>query len=122
VYWAEQESHKGPLHFRQYLEQTPGEKVLLVDDILRSGRLLNEAKMLVESKGAQVVGVAVLFYIPTPKTETIEDLPLYYLAELETPYYSSPDSCQLCTLGVPLEKIAAPRDRAPAQALIAVNV
>jgi orotate phosphoribosyltransferase len=123
VYWAEKESQKGPLHFRQYLEQTPGEKVLLVDDILRSGRLLNEAKRLIESKGAQAVGVAVLFHIPTPKTEAIEDLPLYYLAQLETPYYSNPDSCRLCRLGVPLERIAAPtRDRARAAALIAVDV
>jgi orotate phosphoribosyltransferase len=123
VYWVEKENHKGPLHFRQYLEQTPGEKVLLVDDILRSGRLLNETKRLVESKGAEVVGVAVLFHIPTPKTEAIEDLPLYYLAELETPYYSSPDTCRLCKLGVPLEKTAAPtRDREPAEALIAVDV
>ena len=123
VYWVEKENHKGPLHFRQYLEQKPGEKVLLVDDILRSGRLLNETKRLVESKRAKVVGVAVLFHIPTPKTETMEDLPLYYLAELETPYYSSPDTCQFCKLGVPLEQIDAPkRDRARAEALIAVDV
>ena len=123
VYWVEKENHKDPLHFRQYLEQKPGEKVLLVDDILRSGRLLNETKRLVESKGAEVVGVAVLFHIPTPKTETIKDLPLYYLAELETPYYSSPDTCRLCKLGVPLEKTAAAtRDREPADALIAVDV
>lgn len=123
VYWAEKESQKGPLHFRQYLEQSPGERVLLVDDLLRSGKLLNEARTLVESKGAQVVGVAVLFHIPTPKTEAIEDLPLFYLAQLETPYYSSPDTCQLCKRGVPLEKIArATGDRVRAEALIAVEV
>ena len=123
VYWAEKESHKGPLHFRQYLEQKPGEKVLLVDDILRSGKLLNEARRLVESEGAEVVGVAILFYIPTPKTDAIEGLPLYYLAELETPYYSSPDTCRLCKLGMPLEQIEAPRrDRERAEALTAVDV
>jgi len=121
VYWVEKESQKGPLHFRQYFEQTPGVKVLLVDDILRSGTLLNETRRLIESKGGEVVGVAVLFHIPTPKTETIEGLPLYYLAEIETPYYSSPDTCRLCKLGVPLEKIAAPtRDRVRAEALIEV--
>src|SRR5258706_6484955 len=42
VYWAERREENGPMHFRQYLEQTPGEKVLLVDDILRSGRNLSE--------------------------------------------------------------------------------
>lgn len=112
VYWTEKETRKGPMHFRQYIEPLPGEKVVLVDDILRSGKLLNEAKRLVDSKGGKVVAVAVLFYIPTPKTDRIEDVPLYYLAELETPYYSNRDTCQLCKRGVPLEN----------QALIEVNV
>ena len=123
VYWAEKETHNGALHFPQFLEQTPGERVLLVDDILRSGKLLNEAKRLIQSKGARVVGVAVLVHIPTPKTEQVEGLPLYCLAELEIPYYSSPGTCELCKLGVPLEKTAAAAgDRLRAEALIAVDV
>src|SRR5690242_19865368 len=36
VYWAEADGAE-QLRFRQYLEVTPGEKVLLVDDILRTG-------------------------------------------------------------------------------------
>ena len=40
VYWSEQDDDKSPQRFRQFLQQTPGEKVLLVDDILRSGRRL----------------------------------------------------------------------------------
>src|SRR5713101_8637764 len=67
VYWAERDDEHSPLHFRQYLEQLPGEKVLIVDDILRSGRKLTELKKLVESKGAEVVGLAVMVYQPTPK-------------------------------------------------------
>ena len=119
VYWAEKESRKGPMHFPQYLEPQPGEKVLLVDDILRSGKLLNEARRLVESKGAKVVAVAVLFYVPTPKTSGLADLPLYYLAELETPYYSNRDTCQLCKRGMPLEQLAIPVEH---RALIEVDV
>src|SRR6266480_6922571 len=37
VYWAEKNEDGLPLRFRQFLEQTPGESVVLVDDILRSG-------------------------------------------------------------------------------------
>src|ERR1044071_8881547 len=44
VYWAERENQKEPLHFRQYLEQHPGEQVVLVDDILRSGKKLAECR------------------------------------------------------------------------------
>src|SRR6202022_1088870 len=65
VYWADRKDENGGMRFRQYLEQLPGEKVLLVDDILRSGRNLTELKRLVESSGAQVVGLAVIIYQPT---------------------------------------------------------
>src|SRR5947208_9555405 len=40
VYWADRQGNGGGMRFRQYLEQLPGEKVLLVDDILRSGKNL----------------------------------------------------------------------------------
>src|SRR6266852_480390 len=49
VYWAERENASEPLHFRQYLEQHPGEQVVLVDDILRTGKKLSELKKLAES-------------------------------------------------------------------------
>src|SRR5271169_5027298 len=51
VYWAERDDEHAPLHFRQFMEQVRGEKVLIVDDILRSGRKLSELKTLLETKG-----------------------------------------------------------------------
>ncbi len=53
VYWAEKDTEDAPLHFRQFVEPGPGEKILLVDDILRSGRRFTELKNLVEAKGAR---------------------------------------------------------------------
>src|ERR1043166_8788962 len=44
VYWAEREHDAEPLRFRQYLEQHPNEQVVLVDDILRTGKKLRELK------------------------------------------------------------------------------
>src|SRR5436305_4190465 len=72
VYWAEREIAGAPLRFRQYIEVQPGEKVLLVDDILRSGRNLAELKKLVEAGGGEVVGLAVIVYQPTPHTIPFE--------------------------------------------------
>src|ERR1700693_3846269 len=66
VYWAERQNTVEPLRFRQYLELKPGEKVLLVDDILRTGNKLSELKRLVETNGGEVVGLAVITYQPTP--------------------------------------------------------
>jgi orotate phosphoribosyltransferase len=103
VYWADKEN--GSMRFRQYLEQTPGEKVLLVDDILRSGRNLSKLKQLVESTGAQVVGLAVIIYQPTPKTIDFSPLPFYYLAKLDATYYKDAGSCEMCKRGVPAEKV-----------------
>src|SRR6266567_1043207 len=62
VYWAERDDEDQPMRFRQFLEQHPGEQVVLVDDILRSGRKLSQMKELLESRGATVVGMAVVIY------------------------------------------------------------
>jgi len=105
VYWAEEMESGGPLKFRQYLEQHPGEQVVLVDDILRSGSKLTEMKTLLESRGAEVVGIAVVIYQPTPKTRDFGKLPLYYLAKLDASYYTDAAHCELCKQGIPLEKV-----------------
>ena len=105
VYWAERDDESQPMRFRQYLEQHPGEQVVLVDDILRSGSNLSEMKTLLESRGAQVVGLAVIIYQPTPKTKDFGSLPLYYLAKLEASYYADAAHCDLCRRGVKLEKV-----------------
>jgi orotate phosphoribosyltransferase len=105
VYWAEREEPSQPMRFRQYLQQHKGEKVLLVDDILRTGRKLTEMKKLIESNGAEVVGLAVMVYQPTPQTPSFDPLPFYYLAKLDGVYYKDEASCDLCRHGVPLETV-----------------
>ena len=105
VYWAERNDDGLPLRFRQFLEQTPGESVVLVDDILRSGSNLSEMRTLLESRGATVMAVAVVIYQPTPRTKDFGSLPLYYLAKLDASYYTDAASCDLCKQGVPLERV-----------------
>lgn len=107
VYWAEKDSHTAAMRFPQYLEHAPGERVLLVDDILRSGKLLREAQKLLESHGCRVVGVAVLFYQPTPRTLDFGMLPIFYLATLQAGYYAEAAACELCQRGIPLQNIEA---------------
>lgn len=104
VYWAESEDDDRPLHFRQYFVQQAGEKVLLVDDIYRSGRKLSQLKSLVELNGGEVVGLAVIIYQPTPKTADL-GVPLFYLAKLDARYSNDADSCELCRQDLPLESV-----------------
>jgi orotate phosphoribosyltransferase len=82
VYWAERENDE-PLRFRQ----------------------LAELKQLLESRGATVVGLAVIIYQPTPATRNFGSLPLYYLAKLDASYYAGAAQCELCQRGVPVEKV-----------------
>jgi orotate phosphoribosyltransferase len=105
VYWAERESENEPLHFRQFLEPHPGEQVVLVDDILRTGSKLRELKTLLEGRGAIIVALAVIIYQPNPRMHDFGDLPLLHLARLEASYYADAASCDLCERSLPLEKV-----------------
>ncbi len=105
VYWAEREKCDEPLHFRQYLEVQPGEKVLLVDDILRTGHKLAEVKKLVEERGGEVVGLAVVVYQPNSDHVDFGPLPLYYLAQLDGKYYPNAAACALCKRGESFDKV-----------------
>ena len=105
VYWAERQHDAEAFRFRQYLEPKPSEQVVMVDDILRTGNKLTELKALLESRGATVVGLAVIIYQPTPQTLGFGSLPLYYLAKLEASYYAAGAECALCKRGLPLEKV-----------------
>jgi orotate phosphoribosyltransferase len=105
VYWAERDGPGDTLRLRQFLEPEPGEKVLLVDDILRTGRRLTGLKNLVEANGGEVVGIAVVIYEPAPGVAIFDPLPFYYLAKLDGGYSKDAASCELCKLGVPVTKI-----------------
>jgi orotate phosphoribosyltransferase len=104
VYWVERDNAKDPLHFRQFLQPEKGEQVVLVDDILRTGKKLSELKTLLESYGAEVVGLAVIIYQPAPGCADFGKLPLYYLAKLEARYAVDSSQCDWCKSGVPLIK------------------
>jgi orotate phosphoribosyltransferase len=104
VYWAERRNLKEPLRFRQFLEVEKGAKVLLVDDVFRSGARITELKNLVESQGGEVVAIAVVIYQPSPGARKFDPLPFYYLARLDETY-SDPASCEQCRRRVPLQKV-----------------
>jgi len=104
VYWAERDEDCKAMRFRQFLEIAPGEKVLLVDDILRTGTKVMELKKLVEDRGGEVVAIAVLIHQPEPGAATFGSIPFYSLAHLDATYYKDAKSCDLCEQGVPVVK------------------
>lgn len=107
IYWAEEDVEGQPQRFRQFIEPKAGEKILLVDDILRTGTKIGALKRLCEERGAEVVGLAVMIYQPTPKTPSFDPLPLYYLAKLESTYYSPEEVATLQSQGINFEQVWA---------------
>jgi orotate phosphoribosyltransferase len=104
VYWAENDCVGAPMHFRQFLTLDPGEQVILVDDIFRSGKKLGEMKALVEAAGGQVIAIAVMVYQPHPGHLRFDPLPFYQLARLDTAYME-PAACGQCKGGVPFDRV-----------------
>jgi orotate phosphoribosyltransferase len=121
VYWAEKDGRTLPMHFRQFLEPQAGEKVILVDDLLRSGMLLTEARSLLEARGAEVMGLAVLVYQPTPRTRNFGSLPLYCLARIDASYYADAGSCELCRRGIPLHQVGVLRQAKEREELVTAS-
>ncbi|PYT00646.1 MAG: phosphoribosyltransferase [Acidobacteria bacterium] len=58
IYWAEMEN--GKRQFRQYMADSDVHPVIIVDDILRSGRAIEETFTLCKEIGAEVVGCGVI--------------------------------------------------------------
>jgi orotate phosphoribosyltransferase len=105
VYWVEKATHNTPMAFRPFVEPERGEQIILVDDILRSGVLLAEAKALIERYGAEVLAIAVLAALPTPKTIGFDPVPVYSVVELEPEAYADARDCRLCRGGASLTSI-----------------
>jgi orotate phosphoribosyltransferase len=86
---------------RRGFEIRPGERVLLVDDILTTGGSVRETVEVVRDRGGELVGIAVL----ADRSMQPLDLgvPLISLLKLEVEAYS-PDDCPLCRKNIPLTK------------------
>jgi orotate phosphoribosyltransferase len=94
--------------FRRGFSIAPGERVLLVDDILTTGGSLLAMLPAVEAFGGEIVGCAVmadrsggLAALESPATG--RSYPLSALWQLQLPTYEpGPETCPACKAGVPL--------------------
>jgi orotate phosphoribosyltransferase len=78
----------------------PGERILLVEDVVTTGGSLREVQNLVTAAGGQVVAVAALVD-RTSGRESGFGPPLTALLKMDVPTYP-PEDCPLCQTGVPL--------------------
>lgn len=76
-----------------------GDRVVVVEDVLTTGRTAQDAAAFMERKGADIVGFAAMVDRSTP------DLPLPWPATslVQAPLVThAPDDCPLCEQGLPL--------------------
>ncbi|WP_322797092.1 orotate phosphoribosyltransferase [Tepidiforma sp.] len=85
--------------FRRGFEIGPGDRVLVVDDVLTTGGSIREVLAAVRERGAEVAGVGVL----VDRTEGGVDFGVPFFACLSVPAESwDAAECRLCREGVPL--------------------
>ena len=102
IFWAEKED--GRYYFRQYLD-AQGLKCILVDDVVRSGKVITYMADLIRNAGAEVVAIGSLVHFKDAHFDA-KGVPYYSLLEVDTRFYD-PAECSLCKAGKPLEKVWA---------------
>lgn len=94
------ERKNGIMQFRRGFVIRPGEKVLITEDVITTGKSTLEVKELVEERGADVIGVACI--VDRRSEEYYLDIPLYGALKMDIQTYS-PEDCPLCRQGIPIE-------------------
>jgi orotate phosphoribosyltransferase len=96
--YAERREKGTGREFRRGFALRPGERVLVVDDIMTTGGSVQETLGAVRSAGGHVVGAAVL--VDRSGGAADLDVPIEALWRLEIPSYA-PAECPLCAKGIP---------------------
>ena len=102
IYWAEQE--QGQRMFRQYVNQGEVNPCIIVDDIIRSGRAIEETVTLVKSLGARIIGCGAIVRFESAPTE-IEGVEIKSLVNYDAKIYDKADDCVECKDAVSAETV-----------------
>ncbi|MFH1169806.1 MAG: orotate phosphoribosyltransferase [Chloroflexota bacterium] len=99
--YAEKEEGGSDRTFRRGLTLSPGERVLIVDDVLTTGKSVREVMAAVARSKGQLAGVGVL--VDRSEKDPQFGVPLFSCLRSGTVTYT-PQDCPLCAAGVPLVK------------------
>ena len=97
--WTEREG--GTMTFRRGFSVRPGERILVVEDVITTGGSTRETIEALRAAGALVVGAASIIDRSGGRADV--GVPRVALATLEVPAFA-PAACPQCTAGVPAVK------------------
>jgi len=86
IYWAEME--EGKRQFRQYMSESEVHPVIIVDDIVRSGRAIEETFQLCKDIGAEVIGCGVIAKFEDAANE-FHGIPVKSLLSFDVNFYET---------------------------------
>jgi len=95
------ERQDGVLTLRRGFALSPGDRVLVVEDVVTTGGSTRETIEVARAAGADVVGAAAI--IDRSGGRLSLDVPFHALAAIPLPTYE-PDACPLCAAGAPVVK------------------
>lgn len=95
------ERQDGRLALRRGFSLSPGERVLVIEDVWTTGGSTRETIAVARAEGAQVIGAAAI--IDRGAGQRDLDVPFHALAAISLPTYD-PASCPLCAAGQPIVK------------------
>jgi len=96
------ERQDGKMTLRRGFALHPGEKVLVVEDVITTGGSVQEVLAMVKALGAEPVGVGVLVDRSGGQAD-FAGLPLHSLLLMAIEAFA-PEECPLCAQGIPWEK------------------
>jgi orotate phosphoribosyltransferase len=84
IYWAEMED--GKRQFRQYMSEYDVHPAVIVDDIIRSGRAIEETIQLCKEIGTEVIGIGAIARFEDGPTE-FDGIPVKSLLTFDVNFY-----------------------------------
>ena len=91
IYWAEIED--GKRQFRQYLKAGDIYPCIIVDDLIRTGRAIEETVELVKELGAEIIGCGAIVRFEDAPDE-VEGIKIQSLTEFDCNFYDNFDQWQ----------------------------
>lgn len=88
IYWAELEG--GIRQFRQYLKDSEVHPCIIVDDLIRTGKALEETANIVREMGAEIIGCGTIVKFKDAPSE-VAGVKIQSLVEFDSNFYGSAD-------------------------------
>jgi orotate phosphoribosyltransferase len=98
IYAEKEGDHRA---FRRNFDMRPGERILIVDDVLTTGGSVFEVIEAVKNIGGILIGIGVL--VDRSQQQIDFGVPLFSCVKSPTTAYK-PEECPLCREGIPLVK------------------